>query len=947
MSWVMMVVLDTTMTRRILSLAFFAITMQMFLQAAEQFQFRRISLDQGLPQMDVHSITQSTDGFIWLGTQDGLCRYDGQRLDVYRGAGMGNGQLVSSHIRYLTRGSRGDVDLVSGNTWMRYRAASDDFVQIPKPPNVSVNDPSDSYYTPHQITVRFTDSHGRRWNGTRSSGAYMHDPETGRNLHFAMNAPSSARLLSNEIWSIAEDALGRVWLGTYGGGVSIIDGDKVIQTLLYDADDPKSIAGNIIRSIYRDDAGVMWVGTFGGGVCSWDPSGSLFQTFRLKHHTNLYEDEYVRAFAVDSKDQLYVSTRAGIVVMDKDRRQQRTLLSLATTSTSLDLVRALYVDRFDNVWFGTERRGVGIIRAGTSRVTWLNGPQWRPDIRCSNVFSITEVGTDTLIIGTGYSIAIVHPTKREPVWYRGPVADRPKSILKAVTSIFTIAETGELLISSELGLLRGSLKRGFSFIKCPDTNAIRPNIDVMRAANRRGDTLYVGTWGGGIRIFHLPSWRETVVDSRHGLPSNTIYAAIPLDDGGWIASSNAGIIYWRNLNAFISYGVDQGAQSNEFNTGAFMKLRDGTILLGGVSGFNVIPKKFTSMDVPPPKNYIHSITMNGAPISIRGWRPEHGVMSGPGPKNITISFSSIATSRPSSVSYRVRLLPVDTNWSYVQSPTVTYLQMPSGQYTVEIESAFRGGSWGARLSMPIDIETVIWETRWFFVASMLLIVSVPIAASRVLNRLRQRRTMEREDLLRQERERIARDLHDDVGAGLTRIVVIADSLGSKDAIERGDVSRISEMARTAIESVRSIVWVVKSTDTSLKNTVYFIRDKMGEMLADRGVDFVFQGPREWPEVSLSIIARRNIVLSCQEVATNILRHSHATSVVYSVATSGTRVSIIIEDNGLGISFDGLSYSNGLDNIRVRTRELDGTCEIVRLESGGTRVSFHFNLQFGG
>lgn len=911
--------------------------------STEQFLFQRVGLEQGLPQADVQAITQSTDGFIWIATQDGLCRFDGMRIDVLRQSQQLQTRIQTNSIRNLIRLDSGNLALTSGGLWFIYRKRYHDFVPGSRPVGYKEYDPADPGY-PSDVLYELTDSRGRRWRGTRTQGALRVDPKTGRTTQYARDQPSGYQLAVNEVWSIEEDSRGRIWIGTNGGGVAIVDGETISTTLVFDADNRYSIPSNIIRTIYRDGSGVMWVGTYGGGLSFWDPSRSKIQLYRWSHHTDPRENDYVRCFAVDSKGSLYVGTRTGIVRYDKRRRSREFVASWATANRSYGAVQALYVDRYDNLWIGTERNGLGILEASHGSIRWLRGPDWMINGRPIRVASFTELGRDTLAIGSIAKIAMVDIRERRPVWYKGPFVNGDSTTTQPISSIYRIEETGELVISSDIGLFRGTFRSGFQFVRCADTSATYPNVNILRLAQRMGDTLYVGTWGGGIRKFHLPSWRETVFDTRHGLPNNTVYAVIPRKDGSFLASSNAGILYITPQWKVIVYGVEQGAQASEFNTGAWRVLSDGTILLGGVNGFNALPADFTPQLRAAPSMYLHDVRIDGVQLKLANQGIGQHIQMNPGQKSLSISFGSIATSRPSTISYRYRLLPGDSTWTYTTLPFLMFNQITTGEQQLEIESSFAVGSWGARLTIPIVVMPHFWEKWWFILLVGSSITAGVVGGTTLVNRRSAQRAVEREQLLNQERERIARDLHDDVGAGLTRIVIVADELASRGSVPGADISRISDMARTAIESVRSIVWVIKTTDTSLRNTVKFIRDKADDVLADRGIRLEFRAPEVLPVSPLSILARRNVILASQEIIANIIRHSKATAVTMAVTVERKNVLITFIDNGIGYSKVGSDHSNGIENMRVRMREVDGRFEIQRLSEGGTQITLTVPLK---
>jgi len=927
---------DRTMKRNTILLLIGLLCLVARSRASEQFLVRRLGLDQGLPQSDVHAITQSTDGFLWFATQDGLCRYDGQRLVIYRNFSPVKGQLPANGVRALHVTKSGGLIVLAGDVWLQYRPQANDFVPTQPPVGISYADPSDPQNNAPYLTT-FTDSRGRFWYGTRHDGATMVDPTTRRTVTYNRRGPTERRLAADEVWTIVEDVYGRIWIGTHGGGISIVENERIIQTLLYDSDDQRSIPSNIIRTIFRDRSGVMWIGAYAGGLGIWDPSADQLKLYRWKHTSSKGEDDYVRSFATDTKGTVYVGSRTGVVFYDRLKRQFTPVISWPLEYNGS--VEGLHVDRFDNLWIGTQRKGLGVLKSGSKSVRWFDGDAWRRNGQLKVISWIASIGQDTLLIGSRAEIGVMTIDDPSPTWIPVITGELLRTNPSPISNIYRIDETGELLISTDAGLFRGHLKSGFTKVECPDPNAIRPNIDYVRAVQRRGDTIYAGTWGAGIRKIHLPSWREVVLDSRAGLPNNTVYAVIPRANGSLLASSNAGILFIQPNGRIQSAGVDQGAQANEFNTGAWKILADGTVLLGGVAGFNAIAPGFGIRSGSAPRIYIYGIQVNGEQQSLRNWKPSSGLQLEPGPWNISIDFGSIATSRPAKVQYRFRMLPGDTTWTYTDVPFLSFLKLTAGQYALEIESSFGTDEWGARLVMPIVIAERPWENPWVLLGAGVFFAVVLVSSTTVVNRRQARRKIEREQLLNEERERIARDLHDDVGAGLARIVIMTDALTTRAQISQDELGRLSEMSRYVIESVRSIVWVIKTTDVSLKTTIQFIRDKADESLSDRDIALRAEIDVDLPSSPLSILKRRNIILACQEAVTNIIRHSRATQVMMKVRYTPTEIVIEFIDNGVGLKTLGNYRSNGVDNMRTRMREINGRFEIRALAEGGTHVTF--------
>jgi signal transduction histidine kinase len=526
-----------------------------------------------------------------------------------------------------------------------------------------------------------------------------------------------------------------------------------------------------------------------------------------------------------------------------------------------------------------------------------------------------------VLIGMDNRIARVHHRTYATEWYSVPDSPLPAEPLVPVSAIVRLGE-GDYLVGTEFGLYRGPLTDLTRKVRCPDSQAVRPNIDIIRSIEvevEGGDTVaYVATWGGGVRCINLTTQHETVIDSRRGLPSNTTYAAYAAHASSGqrlLISSNAGVIVWD----LQSDGVDrvltplQGAQSYEFNSWSHARISQGLIALGGVDGLNLC--SLESMAVPPPPTV--TIMRNG--VSAR---------------DVWYTATAIALSGAAEVVYRYRLHD-DEPWISSSDVAIHTADLSAGDYTLQVQAGYRtGGSvtYGPVTHAQWSVPVPWWRSWWSISAvAMMIAGSVWWSATAVAAR-RERHRSEQERLVHQERVRIARDLHDDVGTGLTRLVLLADQAEP----DRASVSRIAHTAQDVIERVRSIVWVMKATDRSMLRTVEYVRSKIADMFHHAGMTFT-STVEITADGDADPMVMRSVVLALQEAATNVVRHSQASHVRMKVWCDSNVLHILLEDDGIGFDVSGSHAGNGLQHIVARASEAGGTAHIASQPGQGTVV----------
>jgi PAS domain S-box-containing protein len=276
---------------------------------ASQRQVAHVSVEQGLSQSSVNCLLQDRQGFVWIGTQEGLNRYDGSRFVVFRSTGRDPASL------------------------------------------------SDSY-----ITRLFEDAEGRLWVGTQGGGLNRLDRATGRVERIAPSAKGQGLSPATGIQSLAEDKAGRLWVGTWGEGlVRYTPATGAIVVYRHEAKDPESLANNNVWSITVDRDGVVWAGTF-AGLNRVDPATGRMTRVRPGATGDAdLTGINISAILEDTDGRLWVGTWGkGLVVFGRDRRVSRTFAPAPGDASSLSdgRVWSIAEDQDHHVWIGTEKGGL-------------------------------------------------------------------------------------------------------------------------------------------------------------------------------------------------------------------------------------------------------------------------------------------------------------------------------------------------------------------------------------------------------------------------------------------------------------------------------------------------------------------------------------------------------------------------------------------------------------
>ena len=245
----------------------------------EKIQFKHLTKEDGLSDNFIMSILKDSKGFIWIGTLDGLNRYDGKEFKVYRYSIGDPNSLGANEIHALCEDKSGTLWIgTTGGGLNRYNYEQDNFTRF-------IN-PNDTTALANSIMAIISDKYGMLWLGTHHGGLHNFNPKTEKFKSFVNIPGDSTSLSHNFIWTIFEDSKSNIWIGTVGGGLNKFNREKQSFTrYLHDPHNPNSISDNNVPGICEDKSGAIWLGTYGGGICKLTFSGEnhspVFTNFKF------------------------------------------------------------------------------------------------------------------------------------------------------------------------------------------------------------------------------------------------------------------------------------------------------------------------------------------------------------------------------------------------------------------------------------------------------------------------------------------------------------------------------------------------------------------------------------------------------------------------------------------------------------------------------------------
>jgi ligand-binding sensor domain-containing protein/signal transduction histidine kinase len=951
--------------------------------------------EQGLPGSAVISVMQTRDGYLWLGTLNGLVRFDGIHFTVFdenNTPGLSNDRIVylfeDSHtnlwigtdaggvalekdgrIRNFALGRSGhEGRLVSacedstGAVWLYTADAHLGRYQNGKMDVVDFN-----FKTPAVCRMIAAEESGPLWVG-EDWGMFSFRPANFKPPAFAVEQLIQAqrldyllasqrggtwRLINGRVqkwgptqfekdfgpypWSNAtvtaacEDKNGNLIVGTLGAGVfwyEAADGKyRQISTA-------EGLSSAIVLSLCLDREGNLWVGTDGGGLDRI--KRKIFNTPDGLHPWD------AQSLAGDAHGGLWAAFNAHGVTCWRTNFAQDFGVGLASNAW------AVLVDSQQHVWAGT--RDEGLFQLETNHFQFVPGAE----ILGSQISVLFEDRQGQLWVGTPNGLG----RWNEWDWKRYTTRDGLSG-----NAISAIAEdaAGNLWIGTEDSGL--SCFKDGKFISYRESENGLPGNDISCLyVNKNGD-LWVGTSGHGLARFHDGKW--TRYSKRAGLVSNSISYLIEDDAGDLWIGSNLGLMRISkeflndstngavNFSACRIYGKADGLPTRECSSGsqpAACRTSDGRLWFPTTKGLAHVNPAELKPNLQPPLVRIESVLVDGQEQKTNrlnsAW--PQAIVIPPGHDRLEIHYTGLDFSAPDKVQFKYRLEAHETAWTEAGDTRVAfYSKLPPGSYRFQVEAGNEDDVWSKTGSvLAVTVQPQFWQTWWFRTVVVLVILSLIAAVVRYLSTQklqRQVQALKQQEALEKERSRIARDLHDQLGANLTQVALLGEMVETdKHSPEEvgSHAQQISQAARDTTHALDEIVWAVNPSNDTLDGLVTYVCKYAQEYLAVAGLRYRAEVPPQLPSVVIPPEVRHNVFLAFKEAVNNVVKHAQATETRIRLRLQPGNFTLEIEDDGRGIGQPApptVPAKNGLRNMRKRMEDIHGEFSIAGGAKGGTIV----------
>jgi signal transduction histidine kinase len=356
---------------------------------------------------------------------------------------------------------------------------------------------------------------------------------------------------------------------------------------------------------------------------------------------------------------------------------------------------------------------------------------------------------------------------------------------------------------------------------------------------------------------------------------------------------------------------------------------DGNVWFGTHGGVSRVDRVRVKQEIPIPSVYLALVTAgdNERPFS-------SGSLIEYEERTVAFRYNALSYVDETSMLFQWKLEGFDADWQAPQRQRqVRYTNLNPGQYTFAVRAANRNGSWSLPARFVMAIAPPFWQTWWFILVVVAVVVSVLSVAYRY--RVRQLLNVERM------RTRIAADLHDDIASSLSSVALYSDVIQRElqDAPEevRMLLHRIRDISREVMESIGLIVWAVDPRRDELAQVFHYFQRHATQLCSAAGIEFACHLQEGIEAVRLTPDHRRTIFLIFKEALNNTVRHSGCSRVEFACTMNDHVLEIALNDNGRGFRLDGDIHGHGLQSMRARAAGIGAEIEINSQPGHGTAL----------
>ncbi len=693
----------------------------------------------------------------------------------------------------------------------------------------------------------------------------------------------------------------------------------------------------VASCVCTDKSGILWIGTTGYGIFKYNVRNEKF------HHTDIESIHWMQE-TNDAKVML-VKEGAYLYIFDKDSQGYIDTLPpkrIEKSEAYRGILDAAVQDNDGTYWM-----------AKIDLVHYDDAAKKLTRFNYKLAFPIYKNKAGEIWFGGSNALCCYDKINNKIIGYPYPIAPTnfPYKSLQAIWQ----ADNGIFWLGTTAGLLRfdpvnkswkvfknapadsTSISFDLIFSLCPDP--IKPN-----------KYLWTGTSGGGLNCFDMETGKAIRYSVKNGLANDVVYGILSDNDGNlWMSTNNGLSKLSKDRRTFYNYNVNNGLQGNEFNRNAFCKTKDGTLFFGGVNGFNYFDPYDLDRNNIPPNIVITDFKIGNKPVTIHNEKKlltksvefTDKIVLDYSDNMISFEFAAMDFMQPSKNLYQYKMEGFDKDWIYSGTArSATYTNLDPGTYTFYVKGSNSDGVWN---DTGTSIQLIIlppWYMTWWF---RILVLAIIAGATYAFYRYRLNQALK----LQAVRNRIAGDLHDEIGSNLSTISIFSDLAKEKVKKHPEAVSpllnKISNYTHVSMDAMSDIVWMINAGNDRFENIIIRMREVAVELTETKKCLLHLNIDEKLNMLKLGMQERKNFYLIYKEALNNIVKYAEAKNVWIELGSVNNTISLVVKDDGKGFDISNGNSGNGLKSMKSRAAFLKGDFKLITKPGEGTLIKLIFKI----
>jgi ligand-binding sensor domain-containing protein/two-component sensor histidine kinase len=746
--------------------------------------------------------------------------------------------------------------------------------------------------------------------GTSNAGLFIFDRCRHSMQHFQYEKQNAGELTSSVAWIQVDDE-NVIWMQTEAGLIKLEINNQQIKTYMPSTAKSNGFCNdcNNVRAIYARDNDNLLIGSLHGVYNFELTTGKFSNVISPVDGKPVWNDIPISAITGDHKGNIFIGSWRidGIYVLNNETKKLNNIQQPKDhPELSYTNIRCLLYDSHGVLWVGTNE--------GILRITNLDE------------FENNDFKAKTNVV------------------YQFPERGEQSSVRTGGCFALTEAPDGKIWIGSVDGLYVYNYKTD-DVKKYAHGGAGSISDNEVRSIYFSGNNdIWIGTNSGGLNHFDVSKKTFTSFTTDNGLPNNSIYTILEDRNGFLWLGTNAGLCRFNKTDHSVrNYTPRDGIQNFEFNTNAVAVTKDGRFCFGGRTGFNIFSPDSMNTSIIPPQ-----VVITGFKIFDKEFPVTNSVLHLAHDQNsFTFDFAVLNYYRSNDNQFAYMLEGADKDWIKSGNRQYTsYNNLSPGDYTFKVRAANFTGLWNEGVTeMKFIIYPAWYNTFWFRAGIIILIAAGIYGFYRYrLNQVRK---------LQAVRNRIASDLHDEIGSTLSSIslssTIIQSKLNGNNTEVEKLLQQVSSNTDNMMEALSDIVWAINTRNDRFDNVVNRMRAFAIEILEPRDIAIQFNVSEDVKNTHLDMQQRKNLYLIFKEAVNNIAKYSGCKNVCTNISRENKTLLLDVTDDGKGFDVPVLTgeerslSGNGIRNMRKRAEELGGEIIIDSAPGKGTGLHLSFTV----